>query len=325
MDQAILGIDVSKARLDVALLHPEHGMKKAGFDNTPRGFKKLAKWLRKRKAGQVHVCLEATGVYGDAVAWFLHEAGHTVSVVNPARISAYGESQLQRNKTDQLDAVLIADFCRTQQPPAWTPPDPAWRELRTLARHLVDLKDMRQQERNRLQAGVQSEVVRETLEEHITFLQTQIEELERHIREHIDRHPDLKQQRDLLASIPGIGPLSASLILGEASDLRRFDHSGQVAAFAGLNPSQRRSGSSVRGQTPLSKTGNARLRRILFFPAMSACAHNPRIAPWAARLSAKGKTKMQVIAAAMRKLLVLAYGVLKSGQPFDPNYQAATP
>ncbi len=324
MDQAILGIDVSKAKLAVALLRPGQGVQEAAFDNTPRGFKKLAKWLRKRKAGQVHVCLEATGLYGDGVACFLHEAGHTVSVVNPARISAYAKSQLQRNKTDQLDAALIADFCRTQQPPAWTPPDPAWRELRALARHLVDLKDMRQQERNRLQAGIQSEVVRDTLEEHIAFLEEQIAELERHIREHIKQHPSLKRQRDLLESIPGIGSLSASLILAETNDLRRFDNAGQVAAFAGLNPTQRRSGSSVQGQTSLSKTGNARLRRILFFPAMSACTHNPRIAPWAARLADKGKTRMQVIAAAMRKLLVLAYGVLKSGQPFDPNYQAAT-
>jgi transposase len=324
MDQAILGIDVSKAKLAVALLRPGQGVQEAAFDNTPRGFKKLAKWLRKRKAGQVHVCLEATGLYGDGVACFLHEAGHTVSVVNPARISAYAKSQLQRNKTDQLDAALIADFCRTQQPPAWTPPDPAWRELRALARHLVDLKDIRQQERNRLQAGIQSEVVRDTLEEHIAFLEEQIAELERHIREHIKQHPSLKRQRDLLESIPGIGSLSASLILAETNDLRRFDNAGQVAAFAGLNPTQRRSGSSVQGQTSLSKTGNARLRRILFFPAMSACTHNPRIAPWAARLADKGKTRMQVIAAAMRKLLVLAYGVLKSGQPFDPNYQAAT-
>jgi transposase len=320
-----LGIDISKATLDVVLLRSGQGAQAAQYANTPAGHKKLAKWLRKRKAGQVHVCLEATGLYGDEVALFLHEEGHTVSVVNPARIKAYAESQLRRNKTDRLDAALIADFCRTQQPPAWEPPDPAWRELRALARHLLDLKDMRQQERNRLQAGVTSDTVRTTLQAHIAFIQQQIDDLEQDIRDHIDHHPDLKRQRDLLESIPGIGHLTASLLVAEIGDLRRFDHAGQVVAFAGLNPRHRRSGSSVHGQTPISKTGSATLRRILYFPAISARSHNALIAPWCEQLAARGKTKMQVIVAAMRKLLVIAYGVLKSGQPFDPNFQMATP
>jgi transposase len=325
MKQAIVGIDVSKATLDVVLLRPEQGPQAASYDNTLAGFQKLDKWLRKRKAGRVHACLEATGLYGDEVAVFLYEAGHTVSVVNPARIKAYAESQLQRNKTDRLDAALIADFCRTQQPTAWMPPDPAWRELRTLARHLLDLQDMRQQERNRLQAGPTSDIVRQTVCAHIAFLQQQIDELEQVIRTHIDQHPDIKHQRDLLDSIPGIGSLTAALLVAELADLSRFEHAGQVVAFAGLNPRQRRSGSSVRGQTRLSKTGNAIIRRILYFPALTARRYNPRLAPWCDGLAARGKTKMQIIGAAMRKLLVLAYGVLKSGQPFDPDYHPATP
>lgn len=324
-NQSILGIDISKATLDVVLLRPDQGAQAASYENTTAGFKKLAKWLRKRKAGQVHVCLEATGLYGDEVALFLHEEGHTVSVVNPARIKAYAASQLQRNKTDRLDAALIADFCRTQQPPAWQPPDPAWRELRALARHLLNLKDMRQQERNRLQAGVTSDTVRATLQAHIAFIQRQIDELEQHIRDHIGQHPDLKRQRELLDSIPGIGELTASLLVAEIGDLQRFDHAGQVVAFAGLNPRQRRSGSSVQGQTSISKTGSATLRRILYFPAISARNHNALIAPWCEQLEARGKTKMQVIVAAMRKLLVLAYGVLKSERSFDPDFQLATP
>jgi transposase len=325
MEHTILGIDVAKATLDVALLRPNQPAQAASYANTLAGFKQLEKWLRKRKAGQVHVCLEATGLYGDEVALFLHEAGHTVSVVNPARIKAYAASQLQRNKTDRLDAVLIADFCRTQQPPAWTPPDPAWRDLRAMARHLLDLQEMRQQERNRLKAGVTTALVRQTLEDHIAFIQAQIKVLEHHIKDHINQHPDLKQQRDLLKSIPGIGHLTAALLLAELADLRRFDHAGQVVAFAGLNPYQRSSGSSVRGQSRLSKIGNATVRRILYFPALSARRHNPLIALWCDQLAARGKTKMQVIGAAMRKLLVLAYGVLKSGQPFDPNFQLTTP
>lgn len=322
MEQAVLGIDVSKATLDVVLMQGEQRVQVGQYANAPAGFKQLVHWLKKRQKEPVHACLEATGLYGDEVALFLHEAGHTVSVVNPARIKAYAASQLQRNKTDQLDAALIADFCRTQHPPAWTPPDPAWRELRALARRLQEVKDMRQQERNRLQAGITSLAVRQALEDHITFLQQQIADLEQRIRDHIDHHPDLKQQRDLLDSIPGIGPLTAALLIAEAGDLRRFDHAGQVAAFAGLNPRQRRSGTSVHGQPCLSKCGSASLRSLLYFPALTARRFNPLIAPWCDQLAARGKTEMQIIGAAMRKLLVLAYGVLKSGQPFDPHFCA---
>jgi transposase len=325
METIVLGIDVSKATLDVVLVRPEQPALAGQFMNSAAGFKKLSAWLNKRKTGVVHACLEATGLYGDEVAWYLHEAGHTVSVVNPARIKAYADSQLQRNKTDRLDATLIADFCRTQQPAPWSPPDPAERELRSLARHLQDLKAMVQQERNRLQAGLTSQRVRQALEEHITFLEQQIATLDQAIQDHIDHHPDLKHQHDLLDSIPGLGPLSAALLLAEAGDLRRFDQASQLVAFAGLNPRQHSSGTSVRGQTRVSKRGCARLRALLYFPAISARTHNPLIAPWCDQLAARGKSAMQVIGAAMRKLLVLAYGVLKSGQPFDPHFHPAAP
>jgi transposase len=293
--------------------------------NTASGFKKLVAWLKKHQRGTVHACLEATGLYGDEVAWQLHEAGHTVSVVNPARIKAYADSQLQRNKTDQLDAALIADFCRTQQPAPWSPPDPAERELRSLARHRQALIEMVQQERNRLQAGRVSPTVHQVLVDHLAFLEQQIATLEQAIQDHINHHPDLQHQRDLLDTIPGIGPLTAALLLAEAGDLRRFDHAGQVVAFAGLNPRQHRSGTSVRGQPRLSKRGSARLRGLLYFPAISARSHNPLIAPWCDQLAARGKSSMQIIGAAMRKLLILAYGVLKSGQPFDPHFRPAAP
>lgn len=117
-----LGIDVSKAWLDVLLLREALPVEKGHFDNSQQGFRQLQHFLKKRKIKMLHACLEATGYYGAEVALFLHEAGYVVSVVNPARIKAYAESQLNRTKTDAGDAALIADFCRTQQPEAWTPP-----------------------------------------------------------------------------------------------------------------------------------------------------------------------------------------------------------
>jgi len=315
-----LGIDVSKDWLDVVLLRDGLAAEKGQFDNNFQGFRQLQHFLKKRKVKAVQVCLEATGYYGLEVALFLHQAAYRVSVVNPARIKAYAESQLSRTKTDTGDAALIADFCRTQQPEAWTPPPPEQRELQALVRHLQNLNDMRQQELNRRQAGIPSETLLKTLDDHIAFLDQHIADLLRQIRDHIQQHPHLRQQHDLLTSIPGIGDLTAFKLLAEIVDVTAFDSARQLAAFAGLTPRERRSGSSVRGRSRLSKRGSSRLRNALYFPAIVAQRYNPILQPFAQRLLAAGKSKLQVIAAVMRKLLHLVFGILKSGQPFDPHY-----
>lgn len=319
-----LGIDVSKATLDTLLLREGEGAEAAQFANMRQGFKRLHHFLKKRRVEQVHVCLEATGYYGDEVAQFLYEVGYTVSVVNPARIKAYADSRLTRNKTDAGDAALIADFCRTQQPDAWTPPPPEQRELQALVRHWENLSQMRQQEVNRRQAGIPSQIVLQTLDAHIAFLDQQLTDLQHRIHDHIDRHPHLRQQRDLLTSIPGIGDLTAFKLLAEIRDIRAFDSAPQLAAFAGLTPRQHTSGSSVRGKTRLSKRGSARLRTALYFPAIVAQRHNPILRAFAQRLLAAGKPKLAVIAAVMRKLLHLIYGILTSAQPFDPDFLTKT-
>lgn len=315
----ILGIDVSKRKFDVALLRDDQYLM-ATFDNAPAGYVKLRKWLKKRQVSQLHACLEATGRYGDELALFLHEAGYRVSVVNPARIQAYGASQLKRNKTDREDARLIAHFCATQDPALWTPPAPAQQELQAMVRHLESLQTMQQQERNRLEAGVPSATVRETMEAHIAFLDAQIEQLSQRIHDHIDRYPDLKQQKELLVSIPGIGDVTAANLLAEIPALDRFQGAPQLAAYAGLTPRQHQSGSSVFRRGRMTKTGNAHLRRALYMPALVALRWNPIIRAFAERLRERGKHNMVVVGAAMRKLLHIVYGVLKSGVPFDPNY-----
>jgi len=320
---AILGIDISKQQFDIVLRQDDR-TKTGRFSNNHPGFLKLGRWLKKQGVDTLHACLEATGTYGEELAEFLYAAGHQVSVVNPAQIKAYGQSQLTRNKTDQADARLIADFCATQHPALWTPPAPEWKELQALVRHLDNLKTMRQQERNRLSAGLSSATIEQALHEHIAFLDQQIAALEQQIQDHIDYHPGLKHQQDLLKSIPGIGGRTAFILLAEIRSIPAFASARQLAAFAGLSPRQRRSGTSVRGQTRLSKTGSARLRKALYMPAIVAWRCNPLIATFCQRLATRGKPKMVILGAAMRKLLHLVYGVLKSGRPFDPDYQLTT-
>lgn len=317
-----LGIDVSKATLDVALLAEPNAPKTRHkvFPNTPAGHEQLLLWLQQNGAGHVHVCLEATGTYAEPVALALHQAEHKVSLVNPALVRAFGQSLLKRTKTDKADAILIARFCARNTPSVWTPPAPELRHLQGLVRRVEALEEMKRMEQNRLDSAVSCEPVQALLRDHILYLESHIEETRRQIHDHVQAHPALLQQSKLLQSIPGIGQLTAAVLLAEVGDITHFEGARQVAAFAGLVPRVRESGTSVRSKPRLSKVGSSRLRKSLYFPAMTALRWNPLIKALGERLSARGKSKMLIIGAAMRKLLHLAYGVLKSGQPFDPNF-----
>jgi transposase len=320
MTEPVLGIDISKLKFNLCLIHANGKLRHKVFPNAAAGFEQLTGWLSKLGVQRVHACMEATGTYGEALSLFLHEAGHTVSVVNPAAIKAFAASCLSRTKTDRVDAELIARFCLAQSPPAWTPLPQEVRELQALVRRLESLVEMRVMEENRLSSGIAVDSVRESVEEHLTHLSEQIKRTEELIRTHIKSHPRLKRQSELLDSIPGIAETTAALLLAEITDIKQYRSARQVAAYAGLVPRERRSGSSVRGRTRLSKIGNARLRRALYFPAITALRCSPFFQQWAEGLRQRGKCKMSVIGAVMRKLIHLAYGVLRTGKPFDPEW-----
>jgi len=319
MSDAYLGIDIAKRDFHATLLIGEIERRHV-FPNNDKGFAQLDAWLINRKVDRVHACMEATGAYAEAVATHLVERGHLVSIVNPARIKGYAQSELSRTKTDAVDAGLIARFCRALKPDAWMAPAPEIRHLQGLVRRLESLTETRQQELNRAQAPGMVDPVAHSIAALVAHLSEQIDALQRQIREHIDRHPTLRQQRDLLASIPGIGHKTVASILGELPDINQFASAKQVAAYAGLSVAQHRSGTSIRGRARLSKRGNHQLRKALFFPAMVAMRCNPIIHAFALRLRAAGKREMVILGAAMRKLLHLVFGVLRSGKPFNANY-----
>src|SRR5918993_1879752 len=198
-----LGIDISKDSVHVELLSHDK-LRHRRFANRKEGFAELRVWLSQHKARPVHACLEATGPYSEALALYLYEQGHTVSVVNPARIKAFGQSELLRNKDDRPDAGLIRRFCEKQQPAAWTPPPAHFRALQALTRHLENLLETRQQQLNRLETTT-TKSVRKSLRKLVTHLDTEIKRTEQQIKDQVERHPDLKQQCQLLESIPGIG------------------------------------------------------------------------------------------------------------------------
>lgn len=316
---AVLGIDIGKKELVMGLLE-NNKVSHRTFRNQADDFASITHWLNKHKVKDLHVCIEATGTMWEAVAEYLHEAGYKVSVVNPARIHAYGKSLLRRNKTDKLDADLIAHFCAAQQPDAWTPPPPAQREVRALMRLLEDLQGIKSQQTNRLKSGIESQRVLDILRQHIAQLEQQMADVWQQVKQVIDDDEQLAQDFALLITIKGVGELTAAIFLAE--NIASFRSVRAVTAHAGLNPKSFRSGSSVDRPPRLSKIGSARLRKALYFPALSALQWNPCVKALGDRLKEAGRQRMVIVGAAMRKLLTIAYGVLKSGIPFDPDYAA---
>jgi transposase len=266
--------------------------------------------------------MEATGIYHEALAETLHARGWKVCVLNPRVIHAFGKEELRRVKSDKADAKLIAEYGqqKAHRLRLWTPEPPARRRLRALVRRLQDLQEILQMETNRL--GVSDPQVHPSIRSVIAHVEVQISETQKAIRQHIDDDPDLRQQHGLIASIKGLGDVSAATILAELGDPLDFESPKAIVAFAGLNPIHDESGSHV-GATRISKTGASTLRSSLFMPGMSAARYNPVIRALAERMQAKGKARKQIVCAAMRKLLHLVYGVLKSGIPFDPNIALA--
>lgn len=314
---ASLGIDVAKATFDAALLW-EGKRAQRTFPMNPAGFTALDGWIHEHGLELVHACLEATGEYGAALALALYEAGHQVSIVNPTRIAAYAKSRLARTKTDKSDAALIARFCAQEQPPIWTPPAAEMQELQALVRRVEMLQEMVQQEENRRQSGGSSSAVRTSIEATLAFLRAELAKTQRLVQQQVQQSVELRRQQQLLCSIPGVGLWTAARVLAEIEAVRGVVDARQLAAYAGLTPRERTSGSSVHHPARLAKTGNSRLRRALYLPAIVAMRHNPAVQALAERLRARGKRPMVIVGAAMRKLLHLIYGVLKSGKPFDP-------
>lgn len=318
-----VGIDVSKLKLDVARLRLGKVRNKV-FSNDRTGFRALAAWLSEDSItpAQAHLCMEATGPYSEALAVWLSDEGWLVSVVNPARVKGFAQSELARNKTDKADAALLARFCAALAPQRWCAPSTAVRQLRCMVERLQALKDMHQQEMNRMEAANASDdqLSKVYIAEHVSYLEAAIKRLQKDIDDHIEGQPELRVDAQLLASIPGLGRVTVAKVLAYAGDISRFGSAKALSAFAGVCPQQRLSGTSVKGRTLVSKRGHAGLRKALYMPGMVAIRYNPLVKDMAQRLKAKGMMPKAIIAAAMHKLMHLIFGVLKTRQPFNVNW-----
>jgi transposase len=303
-----LGIDVGKAQLHAELLQDTVTARKS-VPNSVKGFEQLCKWLTNRKVSDLHVCLEATGTYGEAVAEHMSDAGYLVSVVNPAQIKAFGRSVLVRTKTDLVDAGVIAQFCRERRPEAWNPPSRESRAFRALLRRREVLVNMIAAEKNRLEAAVEPSV-RRSVNSTLAALKTELARLEEDIDKHVKANPELQDNVDRIDEIPGFGSLTSQKILAETDCFAVCDSTAAIVAYAGLNPKHYESG-SIHRRGGISKIGNAALRKSLYYAALSAKNHSPYFRSFVNRLEAAGKSPKVIIVALMRKLLVLAFILVK--------------
>ena len=320
----IIGIDVSKAKLNCLWLRDvaTGKVKSKVVKNNAEGYLALLEWSKKNTGEpteSIHFVMEATGIYHEALAYALYQAGAKVSVVNPAQISHYAKSLGRRSKTDQKDSVVIARYGATHSLRLWQPEPDEIRTLKALiARYEAVCQDI-QREQNRLekaQAGQASEPILASIHIVLEQLMLESERLEQLIKQHIDQHPNLKQDQQLLATIPGIGPVVSRYMISVIRS-RSFSSASQCAAFLGLVPIEYVSGSSVRARPRLSKTGNPAVRAKLYMAAVVSIRHNPDISHQYQRLLGNGKSKMSALGAAMRKLVHICFGVLKHQQPYQ--------
>jgi len=321
-----LGIDVSKAKLDCTLLLDRDTLRSRSkiVPNTAAGFVQLVEWVQRQAqvaAAQVVAAMEPTGVYHQALALALYEAGMTVVVVNPGQLRQFAEGLAVRTKTDAKDSVVLARYAGQPERIVWQPAPVEVRQLQALLGRLATVETELRRELNRREAaqlGHDPQLVQASIADAIAFWSAEQSKLQQAIDEHIDRHPGLKIERERLLTIPAVGPKTANRMLCVLS-AHDFGRASQAAAFIGLTPVEHQSGSSVRGRPRLSKCGDARLRAALYMAAVVAIRHNPDVRALYQRLLKRGKAKLSALCAAMRKLVHICFGVLKNQQDYRPQ------
>jgi transposase len=271
------------------------------------------------------IVLEATGSYWITLAVTLHQAGYPVSVVNPAHLHAFARSLPRRAKTDALDAQLITLFARERVPPPWSPPEQVYHELRQRLLVRDGLLNMRQQARNQRHAleqwPIQIEGAFEALDRVLVELDKRISTLEKELAS-VLRDGAWAESASLLGSIGGIGLVTTAWLLVGTLNFTATRSGDAAAAYAGLVPLARESGTSVRHRRQIGHAGNARVRSALYMATLSAARHNPLIREQYERLRAAGKPTKVARCAAARKLMQVAYAVVTKGERFDPNYRS---
>nr|DAU80539.1 MAG TPA: transposase [Inoviridae sp.] len=313
-----VGLDISKKTIDAAYMPAERQITSAVFTNDADGIQSLKQWLDAFGQSDLHICMEATGNYYEAAADALSN-DYAVYVVNPLKIKCYAKKRFSRTKTDKQDAKIIAEYCFTaldaELEQRHTPSADQYRLKRFMALH-GQLKQQMTAQKNRLKAA-KDKFVQSIHKEQIAQLQRHIDAVEQEINDAAVGDSGTKATTDKLQSIPGIGVITSAKLAYYLTALK-FKGAKQFAAFAGLVPQKKESGTSVKGKEQMTNYGNRQLRGALFMPAMVAY-RNGYFPELIKRLTKKKKPKKVIIGAIMRKLATIAYYVHTTGKPYEPH------
>ena len=304
--EATVGIDVSKVSFSVCVLF-ETSSQVRDFTNDGSGFRKLQSWLRQLGMRSARICLEATNRYWEPLAQFLFEKRHRVSVVNPFRTSAYWKSEHLRAKTDHVDAGMIARFCNAQDPELWQPASKDFVEIRSLVRELEYLKSQYVRLKVRSEHGAGYSISRI-----MKSMASEIKKLQAHIEDLIKKNSALKKRFRNLQSVPGVGKVTALVVMTEIGDKVNYLDRDQLVAYAGLAPRIFESGTSIRKSKGTSNPGNHRVKRAFFLPVMAAVRVSPVWKQCYDKFIQRGKPKKVALGAIMRKLFITCCGVMKT-------------
>ncbi|WP_072032420.1 IS110 family transposase [Fischerella sp. PCC 9605] len=325
--QLYVGVDISAATATVAWMKPGNKVTRPfTINQTPQGYTAFQKKIIEEgfTPASVLVVMEATGAYWICMATELVEAGFVVSVINPACAHHFAKALLKRAKTDAIDAQTLAQLARLLQPEPWTPPPLVYHELQQRLHQRETLLCLQRQVSNQLHALQHNPVtitaVRSRMEALVETLKQQLKEVDAEIQQALNQDQQWAASAVLLQSIKGIGWLTAAWVLVTTLNFTTCETAEAVTAYAGLAPTLYQSGSSVWHKPAIGHTGQIRLRTALYLATLSAAQSNPVIKSFYDRLRAAGKPMKVARCAAARKLLHIAWAVVKKRQPFDQNY-----
>lgn len=339
----VCGIDVAQKELVVTLgrlsdnLNPELFAHKP-FSNTDKGFVSLLDWVNKLTVTNVEVqfIMEATGIYHERLAYFLHGKEQAVSIVMPNKISNYFRTLEVKTVTDKTASEAIARFGLERKLDNWKPASPVYKKLRQLTRERDQLVQARTVAKNQLHAEqAEAEPNKTTVtrvKKLITLLDKQEQEIKAEISGLVKQNEVVKQKVELITSIPGVGLLTAATVLAETNGFELIRNKRQLTSYAGLDVKEKLSGTSIKGKPRISKKGNKYLRKSMHLPALSAIRNDERFKAIFARLVSKHGIKMKAATAIQRKLLELIYIIFKTEKVYEREYlqkireqQIATP
>lgn len=328
-----VGLDVSKDSVAACFSQREPDkpfriLSSRTFPSSANGFHQMEQWVGKQRCdgAALHLLMEATGVYYEELAYFLNSKGHRVSVLLPNKTCAFAKSLHYKSKTDKIDAQKLAQMSLERELPKWEPPSSNMLTIKRLCRERAELIEQKIAAGNQYHARLHSHAPEKSslhrVKEHLKFLAKQIKSAEANILEALAQDPQIKERIDKVCTLNGVGIITAATVVSEANGFVLFKNKAQIVSYAGYDVIQNQSGTSINSPTKISKKGNARIRKALYFSAITAVRHEPVLKKIYDNVFEKSRIKMKAYVAVQRKILVLIYTLYKSNANFDPNFNS---